>query len=288
MQPTLTVVDLTASVGLRALQGVTSVSASEASHRPVDLPGFGGRARLDWLRPSDEGHLHGAQPGCIGVFLLVGPGSSRLLERAFAFARELAAPERWALLTPNAVMEERRLVELDRAAQDAGEPGSRTLQLPRSSPDYLWLVLLEQCESLLLRHFESLSQRGEAPPEMMTMSATLNQSLDAAMAIEGALAVSLVDYRSGMSLGARGSGLNLDLAAAGNSEVVRAKLRTAESLGIRGSIEDILITLTQQYHLIRLMPGNPGLFLYLVLDKQRGNLALARYKLTEIERALRV
>ena len=36
------------------------------------------------------------------------------------------------------------------------------------------------------------------------------------------------------------------------------------------------------------MPSNTGLFLYLALDHQRGNLALARYKLTEIERNLQV
>jgi hypothetical protein len=36
------------------------------------------------------------------------------------------------------------------------------------------------------------------------------------------------------------------------------------------------------------LANNAGLFLYLVLDKNKGNLALARYKLTEIERSLRV
>ena len=56
--------------------------------------------------------------------------------------------------------------------------------------------------------------------------------------------------------------------------------------GIPG--EDILITLGDQYHLIRLVPNNLGLFLYLVLDKAKGNLALARYKLTDIERSLKV
>lgn len=80
----------------------------------------------------------------------------------------------------------------------------------------------------------------------------------------------------------------LDLAAAGNTEVVRAKLKTVESLGLRRGIEDILITLVDQYHLIRLTPTHPGLFLYLVLDKAKGNLALARYKLSDIERSISV
>ena len=85
-----------------------------------------------------------------------------------------------------------------------------------------------------------------------------------------------------------GGGMNLELAAAGNTQVVQAKLKTIEALGLRKGIEDILITLPDQYHLIRLVPNHPGLFLYLVLDKAKGNLALARYKLTDIERALRV
>ena len=73
-----------------------------------------------------------------------------------------------------------------------------------------------------------------------------------------------------------------------NKLSVNAKLKTMESLGLRRGIEDILITLGDQYHLIRLVPNNQGLFLYLVLDKAKGNLALARYKLTDIERTLKV
>jgi hypothetical protein len=85
-----------------------------------------------------------------------------------------------------------------------------------------------------------------------------------------------------------GSGINLELAAAGNTEVVRAEIKTLASLELRDSVEDMLITLSKHYHLIRLTPNHPGLFLYLVLDKQRGNLALARYRLAEIERTLKV
>lgn len=120
------------------------------------------------------------------------------------------------------------------------------------------------------------------------MASNLNQSMNAAMSIDGALAAALVDLTSGMCLAQAGGGFNLDLAAAGNTEVVRAKLKTVESLGLRKGIEDILITLVDQYHLIRLIPNNPGLFLYLVLDKNKGNLALARYKLMDIERELKV
>ncbi len=73
------------------------------------------------------------------------------------------------------------------------------------------------------------------------------------MTIDGALAAALVDFRSGMVSWPRPArAMNLDLAAAGNTQVVRAKLQTMEALGLRKGIEDILITLTDQYHLIRL------------------------------------
>ncbi|WP_381797797.1 hypothetical protein [Streptomyces niveus] len=115
---------------------------------------------------------------------------------------------------------------------------------------------------------------------------------EATTSIEGAVGAALVDYTSGMALGTVGGGKELDLtvAAAGNTDVVRAKVRTMEMLGLKDEIEDILITLGGQYHLIRLLKGrgNSGLFLYLALDKQRANLAMARHQLKKIENELEV
>lgn len=114
--------------------------------------------------------------------------------------------------------------------------------------------------------------------------------LKEAMAIDGAVAAMLVDYNSGMALGQAGdsSAINLDVAAAGNTDVVRSKLRTMDSLGLDDTIEDILITLGKAYHLIRLTESHDGLFLYLVLDKGRANLAMARHKLGALEKNLTV
>jgi hypothetical protein len=120
----------------------------------------------------------------------------------------------------------------------------------------------------------------------------IETALKESMEIDGALGVSLVDYGSGMSLGHLGGGkyLDLEVASAGNTEVVRAKLRTAESLNLRDSIEDILITLGRQYHIIRLLSNDNGggLFLYLVLDRNKSNLAMARLALRRIEADLSV
>jgi predicted regulator of Ras-like GTPase activity (Roadblock/LC7/MglB family) len=120
--------------------------------------------------------------------------------------------------------------------------------------------------------------------------ANLDVSLKDAMDIEGAIGVALVDHTSGMTLGTAGGSTELDLniAAAGNTDVVRAKLRTLELLNMSEGIEDVIITLHSQYHLIRPLTSRSGksLFLYLVLAKNRANLGLARYQLRQIEERL--
>ena len=117
--------------------------------------------------------------------------------------------------------------------------------------------------------------------------ADMDTALKEAMQIDGAIGVALVDYTSGMALGTMGSTKELDLtvAAAGNTDVVRAKMRTLDLLKMKDEIEDILITLGSQYHLIRPLRsrGGQGLFIYLALLKNRANLAMARHQVKKIE-----
>ena len=115
---------------------------------------------------------------------------------------------------------------------------------------------------------------------------TIKQALDEIMTLDGAMCTALVDSSSGMIMGQAGSGVDLEAAAAGNTEVVRAKLKTMRSLGLNDVIEDILITLGKQYHLIRPMARNEGVFIYAVLEKSKSNLALARRKIFEVEKGL--
>lgn len=106
--------------------------------------------------------------------------------------------------------------------------------------------------------------------------AEITEALETLLKTDGATSAALVDSSSGMLLGRTGSGVDLDVAAAGNTEVVRAKLKTIKALGLNEQIDDILITLTSQYHIIRPLTSNPEVFIYLVLDSSRANLAMAR------------
>lgn len=117
---------------------------------------------------------------------------------------------------------------------------------------------------------------------------TVAVGLNEAMKIDGATAVALVDWESGMLLGKEGGGLNLELAAAGNSDVVRAKVKTMASLKLKCQLDDILITLTDQYHIIRPLSSARNLFLYLVLNRAGSNLAMARHKLSSLEKEFTV
>ncbi|MEM7349286.1 MAG: DUF4388 domain-containing protein [Acidobacteriota bacterium] len=116
----------------------------------------------------------------------------------------------------------------------------------------------------------------------------LRRSLRRISQVDGFLAVCVVDRDLGriVELENRFSTLDLRVAAAGTATLVRAELKTLAALGSQGGIEEILITLGQQYHLVRPLSHNQRLLIYLLLDKHRGNLAMARLELSQTEETI--
>lgn len=92
----------------------------------------------------------------------------------------------------------------------------------------------------------------------------------------GFIAASLVDLESGMTLAVKAVRSDFDLTAASayNSELVKQKLKIMATLGINGTIEDMLITLSDQIHLIKMI--SKSTFLYLAVDRSQSNLAIVR------------
>ena len=92
----------------------------------------------------------------------------------------------------------------------------------------------------------------------------------------GFIAASLVDLDSGMTLGSKSVRNDFDLAAASayNSEMVKQKQKIMRALSLKTHLEDMLITLGDQIHLIKLV--SPTTFIYLAADRANTNLAIVR------------
>jgi predicted regulator of Ras-like GTPase activity (Roadblock/LC7/MglB family) len=106
--------------------------------------------------------------------------------------------------------------------------------------------------------------------------------------VHGLLGAAIVDSESGMFLGIYGENgdIDVEMEAAANAEVMHAKMRVIEALNLDEDIEDMLITLGSQYHVLRPVHSRPSVMIYAALDKRAANLALARMKIREFENDL--
>lgn len=96
-------------------------------------------------------------------------------------------------------------------------------------------------------------------------------------AVSGTLGVVLVDRHSGRCICTAGSGIDLEVAGRGGARVMKAHDGALRRLGQQDALEDMLITAQTQFHILR--PVDSKVLLCLVIQRDRGNLALARHKL---------
>jgi hypothetical protein len=117
--------------------------------------------------------------------------------------------------------------------------------------------------------------------------ADVEKLLDVLAALDGAIGTALVDIRNGMMLNSIGSaGVDIEIAAAGITDVLKANMKMLRLTASSDTIEDILITQERQYHIIRPIKAVEGVFVYTILDRRSGNLALARRKVMEVEQSI--
>jgi hypothetical protein len=149
------------------------------------------------------------------------------------------------------------------------------------------------------------SPAAEGPVITATRAARLPESTSAAagldagrvqrvlgqlMQIEGLLGCCIVDSGTGLVLGEASQedveGLNLGLAAATSTEVLKAHQRAAREMGRSERIDEIIVSQGARHQVLRTVASHPDLFVLGVLDRHHTNLALARYRIMEAEKSL--
>jgi CheY-like chemotaxis protein len=166
----------------------------------------------------------------------------------------------------------------------------RTMVLPDTTPH----SITRDFSTLLL---DALRELDEAPPAPGGSGEWRlddfeelppQRFFDSLRMLDGYTAACLVDAESGVVLGGdtQQPGFDLHAAAAGYAELYRRERATIAALELDDRIEDVLITLAGQYHVLHAVVVRPTLFMYIVLDRRAGNLGLARYALAAAEAAL--
>lgn len=130
---------------------------------------------------------------------------------------------------------------------------------------------------------ESARSRGDAARTVETVP---QQDFDAerivaeVLTIDGAIGAALVQATSGAILAHAAVGRGLDMARTAKigQDLVQSALR------LRDSIEDLMITVDTQYHVLRLLGPGEDVFVHLVLDRDRSSLGLARQHLAKLAR----
>ncbi|KJV07596.1 hypothetical protein [Methylocucumis oryzae] len=114
-------------------------------------------------------------------------------------------------------------------------------------------------------------------------------TVEALKKLDGFIAAALVDSSSGMMLESIVVGsFPIEIAAAANTEVLQTKLKAMDAIDLGDDhIEDILISLGTQYHLLRPLSSNREIFIYVALDRSRANLAMARLETKKIEASIK-
>jgi hypothetical protein len=120
-------------------------------------------------------------------------------------------------------------------------------------------------------------------------AARAKQALSEMLHLDGLLGCAIVDSTTGLVLAREMRDdlpIDLELAAGACAQVLRAHRQAARSMGLSDQIDEVMTSSGPRQQVMRTISRHPDLFLVALLDKQRTNLALTRYKLMDVERSL--
>jgi hypothetical protein len=127
-----------------------------------------------------------------------------------------------------------------------------------------------------------------AGPRPAIGAAPAQTALAAMLALDGLLGCAVVDATTGLVLAqeSRGEQADMSLAAAACAQALRVHRQLARSMGLAEPIDEMITSAGSRQQIVRGISHRPELFLVALLDKQRTNLALARFQLADVERGL--
>ena len=135
----------------------------------------------------------------------------------------------------------------------------------------------------------ALPSAAAAPPKSLLDASRARSALSTLLKLDGLLGCALVDAASGLVMAHEtldAGVLDMELAGAACAQVLASHREAARSMGLVDSIDEVITTAGARHVLIRALQRHAGLVLVAVLEKNRTNLALARFQLLEVERGL--
>lgn len=126
------------------------------------------------------------------------------------------------------------------------------------------------------------------PPAADTITVRIEKALIAATSIAGVRCAALVDYASGVVLGARvtdDQSFDIELAASTSRQAMSSKMALISQLGLSDEIQDMTTTTGTQVHILRPLSRMGTLFLFVIVDRGM-TLAPIRRQLVHVEHEL--
>lgn len=107
--------------------------------------------------------------------------------------------------------------------------------------------------------------------------------------LEGMLGCAAVDATTGLVLARElreDQPVDVDVIGAACAQILREHRQSSSAMGLGGPVEEIMTSTGARQMVMRVISRYPDVFVVCLLDRQRTNLPLARYKLMELDKAL--